>query len=173
MTSALSALVASLPSLLGVLIGGALTLIGTIYSTRRTASATQQAWIRERREAAYLALLTARKRYVEAQVETGDAMVAATLAGTGPEFDFAARYARLDEVWKDVDAASAKVELFGSAAAAEALGAWLTVLRMDYGMATRPGGMFGAAVREVQKREVADNLEPFIRLLRKELGVAD
>jgi hypothetical protein len=39
--------------------------------------------------------------------------------------------------------------------------------------AWRPDQAFGVGVREVQKDEVADNLEPFIRLLRKELGVAD
>jgi hypothetical protein len=39
--SALSVLVASLPSLLLVLVGGALALVGAIYSTHRTTAAVR------------------------------------------------------------------------------------------------------------------------------------
>jgi len=139
MASALSSLVASLPTLVGVLVGGALTMIGTVYSTRRTTGATQRAWLRDRREAAYLALLTARKRYAEAQVEKGDAMVAATRAGTARDFDHAPYTARIAEAWEGVEDAAAKIGPFGCAASAKALASWLDVLRTTYGMATRPG----------------------------------
>jgi hypothetical protein len=73
----------------------------------------------------------------------------------------------------DVDRSAANVELFGSKAASESVQAWLPFLRTDYGMATRPGGAFGAAVHAVREDEFKRYRDPFISLIRKELAIPD
>jgi hypothetical protein len=47
----------------------------------------------------------------------------------------------------------------------------MDALRTNYGVATRPGGSFGAGVRAVENEEIRDYRDPFLELVRRELGV--
>ncbi len=175
MTDYLSALISGLSALLGAGIGGFATYRAASRGSLLAAQTEQRVWMRERRENAYVAFLTARNRYVDAYIAKGDAMQewsrrAEQYLRADP-FDFQPDRQRTSEALAELEREFANVELFGSVAAREAARAWMPQLRSDYAVATRPGGAFGAGLRELQAQEVKSRRDPFIALIRNELGI--
>jgi hypothetical protein len=118
-------------------------------------------------------VLAARNRLVRAYVDKGDAMQEAVRLGSPADFDYQHWQTVTDPLWFPLDEAVANVELFGSGAARDAIRAWAEEVRTSYRMATRPGGAFGAGMREVETEDNQRHRDPFIKLIRQELGVSD
>lgn len=173
------AIITALAVLLGAALGGFATYQTAVRASKDSQAADQRRWTRERREDAYRGFLTARNRYVEAQVAQGDAMQAwvhshLTAQDRQAEpFDWDKYVHVVVESLLDVERSAATVELFGAKAVQEAVRSRLPVLRTDYGVATRPGGAFGAGVRQVREDETKQYRDPFIAVIRKELAVPD
>ena len=172
-------IIAAVSVLLGAAVGGFATYKTAGRTSKDSQLAEQLKWTRERREDAYHGFIAARNRYVEAQVAQGIAMQFwgfshPTLKERELEpFDWDKYVHAGADALLDVERNAANVELFGSKAANEAVQAWLPFLRTDYGMATRPGGAFGAGVNTVREEEIKQFRDPFISLVRKELAVPD
>ncbi len=165
--------------LLGAAVGGFATYKTAERASKDLQSTEQLKWTRQRREDTYRGFIAARNRYVEAQILQGTAMQGWLHAHPTPQerdaepFDWDKYLPEVREALLDVERNAANVELFGSKAANELVQAWLPFLRTDYGMATRPGGAFGAAVYTVREDEVKKHRDPFISLVREELAVPD
>jgi hypothetical protein len=159
--------------LIGAAIGGFFAYRGAVRGAKEGREAEQERWRRDRREQAYLGFLTARNRYVRLMVEQGDAMQEAARNDAWGAFDFDPWLKRLAPIWVEIEEALATVELFGSSEAREQVRDWLPILRTNYGMATRPGGAFGAGVRAVEQDEIKDQRDRFMDLVRSELRIGD
>jgi hypothetical protein len=171
-----SVLVPTVAGLAGAGIGGLASYKAATAGAKVAAATEQRVWMRQRRETAYMALLTVRDEWVDLHVEKGAAMQEwmrlRDHAQPPPDkpFDFAPFTARLTELQPRLERAVHQVELFGSEAARGAARAWQVGLG-DYRIATRPGGVFGAGVGEIVRLETATHREPFIALVRGELGI--
>jgi hypothetical protein len=165
--------------LLGAAVGGFATYKTAGRASKDLQVAEQLKWARERREDAYRGFIAARNRYVETQVAQGTAMQFWTLSHpTSKErdaepFDWDRYIHDVADALLDVERNAANVELFGSKAANAAVQEWLPNLRTNYGMATRPGGAFGAGIHTVREDEIRKYRDPFIALVRRELAVPD
>jgi hypothetical protein len=90
-----------------------------------------------------------------------------------PPFDWRRWNDVINPLWAELDEAKAQVQIYGSAAARTAVEAWLADLPTTYGVATRPGGAFGDGIRATVAQEDTHERDPFIALLRRELGITD
>jgi hypothetical protein len=175
-TDLFSVLVPTFAGLVGAGVGGFASYKAATAGAKAAAATEQRVWMRERREAAYMSLLTIRDEWVTLHEEKGAAMQEWVRlrqhAQPPPEapFDFAPFTARLSELLPRLEHAVHQVELFGSEAARKAARAWQADLG-DYRIATRPGGAFGAGVGEIVRLETAKHREPFVALVRAELGI--
>jgi hypothetical protein len=167
----LTGLLTGMTGVLGAAVGGFFAYRGAVRGATEQRNAEQDRWRRDRRERAYLGFLTVRNRYVQLMIEQGDAMQAAVRDGGADSFDFHPWLAKLAPVRTEIEEAAATMELFGSHEARGEVRAWLPILWTNYGMATRPGGAFGAGVRAVEQDEIKDQRDPFVELVRNELGI--
>jgi len=167
------AAVSAASGLLGAAIGGTLAYRGAVRGAREVRVAEHNQWKRDHRESAYVDFLTQRNRYVGEMNEKAKAMQEAVGAGTAAEFDFAPWDAVFAARLAELNEAMAIIELFGSRAASAAAGAWLDELPTIYLMATRAGGSFGGNMAAVVEDEVKRYRDPFVDLVRAELGIAD
>jgi hypothetical protein len=166
--------------LAGALVGAFAGYRGSIRGQQLAQQGERDRWRRDRREAAYLRVLSVRGQLARAHVDKGDAMQQWTRAREHsddperiPEFDWRQWNDIITPLWAELDEAKAQVQIYGSTAARTAVEEWLTELPSTYGVATRPGGAFGAGIRETIADEEARQRDPFIALLRRELGITD
>jgi hypothetical protein len=173
-TDLVSVLVPTIAGLVGAGVGGLASYRAATGAAKTAAQSEQRVWVRQRREAAYLSLLTARDQWVAMHVEKGSAMQEWVRAHPKPpyepQFDFAAYQAKRLSLEPQLEIAVNNVELFGSENARKAAQLWQRDLG-DYLIATRPGGAFGAGVGEIVRLETAKHREPFVALVRGELGI--
>ncbi len=179
MADLVTPIISALSALVGAGVGAFTTYRVTVQGSNLARQAEQARWTRERREDAYLALLAARNRFVDAQIAKGDAMQkwkrrherGDETAGTN--FDPTTYNATTIAAYVEVEKHLADVELYGSVQARTAARAWVEALK-HYWLLTRPGGYFGALVRKfADEDEGRDHRDPFIELVRRELGITD
>lgn len=169
-----SPIISALAALAGAGVGGLATYKAAVRGSSLARQAERERWRRERREDAYRAFLTARNRYVEAQIAKGDAMQrwARDRQEAKPAFDWQKHDAPVEDAWAELERQLANVELFGSREARTMVRGWMPALS-DFRVGTRPGGAFGSAIRQYRDDEVQQHRDPFIELVRRELDVTD
>lgn len=185
-------LVPALTGLLGALIGGRAGTRAAAEAARARGAVEQNTWIREHRKAAYGAFLAARNRYAKTYDEaeragsrTRDAYFAEEEAREArgdppnPERKAQLRRDREDQqaqvraAREVLNSALADIELFGSIEAREAARNWIDEVdsRHEY-MVQFPEEFSDLQwVRELDEKEAQQHRDPFLQLIRKELGV--
>lgn len=168
-------LIPAIAALLGAAIGGYAAYRGAAASAQIAGNLEQRAWVRSRRENAYVALLTSRNKWVSLYVAKGHAMQEAAGQGNAQasQFPFDHWNALSQPVSDQLEQDIANVELFGSAAARSAAQTWVPALHDQYQIGTRPGGSFGAGIELVEQAERDEFRDPFLALVRGELGIED
>jgi hypothetical protein len=175
MSDVASLVTPGLIGLAGALVGALAGYRGSIRGQQLAQKGEADRWRRDRREAAYVELLSVRGQLARIYIQKGDAMQRYTRNRTddSPSFDFEYWEDQAEPLWTNLDDARARVQIYGSAAARTAVEAWIPGLYTDYGVATRPGGAFGAGIRQTVAEEEARGRDPFITLIKSELGVTD
>lgn len=160
-----------LAALLGAAVGGLGTFLATVRGQRMAQHAEARRWKRDRRESAYKAPLAARSRVADGFVEKGDAMQQAGRECAAPSFDFEHWGRVLEPRLTSLYEAIAEIDIYGSTAARDRVRAWDGL--NSFMMSTRPGGVLGAGIRSAVRHDDESFRDPFVELIRTELGITD
>jgi len=135
MTDVVTLAAPGLSGLVGALVGAFAGYRGSVRGQQLAQQGEADRWRRDRREAAYLSVLSVRSQLARAHVEKGDAMQewARTkefwekydMPDKIPDFDWNHWDAVIYPLWKQLDEAKAQVQIYGSAAARSAVESWL------------------------------------------------
>lgn len=140
------------------------------------AQAEHKRWLRDKREQAYLAFLAARNGWVDVSVRKGDVQREAKREHQAQWVKFVdlESWNRLQvNAWAEVVRTAPEVDFYGTKAARDAVRAWTNDLWEIYMMSTRPAGNSSSTMREVEQIETERHRDPFLELIRRELGIAD
>ena len=172
MTSVPTWLVALVP-VLSVVVGGLLSWLATTRTAEQNAALARQEehrrWKRERRENTYVALLDARDRYVQAQMEFGLAREDGQRYKR--EVDIGAASRTAFESRKELEKVLAQVELVGTTAAGQFARTWVEALTVRYAAAYEEGLFYTDDTREIAQHDTEKHREPFVKLIRQELEI--